>query len=146
SARTVVSEIAAQSVIPMKYCLQPVQNIALARNTALENAKGNFIAFMDDDEIPVSEWLRNLFVTINDYKVDGVLGPVKPYFEEGAPQWLVKGGFYDRPAHLTGQVLPWSKCRTGNVLLKNELFVGDAQPFNPQCLSGEDQDFFRRMI
>src|SRR5262249_38007625 len=30
-----------------------------------------------------------------------------------------------------------------NVLLKKELFR-DAEPFNPECLSGEDQDFFRR--
>jgi succinoglycan biosynthesis protein ExoM len=146
SARAVVSQISAQSVIPVKYCTQPRQNIALARNTAVENARGNFLAFMDDDEFPVTEWLRNLFLTISDYKVDGVLGPVKPYFDEGAPQWLVKGGFYDRPAHPTGQVLRWNKCRTGNVLFKSELFAGDPQPFNPRCLSGEDQDFFRRRI
>jgi hypothetical protein len=43
-------------------------------------------------------------------------------------------------------VLSWSQCRTGNVLLKRELFAGDSQPFKPECLSGEDQDFFRRKI
>lgn len=146
SAQAVVSQISAVSAVPVKYCLQPRQNIALARNTAAENATGDFLAFLDDDEFPVTEWLRSLFQTINDYKVDGVLGPVKPYFEEGAPKWLIKGGFYERPTHPTGQVLHWSKCRTGNVLLKSELFAGDAQPFNPKCLSGEDQDFFRRKI
>lgn len=146
SARAVVSQISALSVIPVKYCLQPRQNIALARNTAVENATGNFLAFMDDDEIPVTEWLRSLYHSLVNFKVDGVLGPVKPCFEEGAPKWLVKGGFYERPAHPTGHVLHWSKCRTGNVLLKSELFVGDVEPFNPKCLSGEDQDFFRRKI
>ena len=39
------------------------------------------------------------------------------------------------------------KGRTGNVLLKRELFaVAGAQPFRPQFRTGEDQDFFTRMI
>lgn len=146
SARAVVGQVSVLSVIPVKYCLQPRQNIALARNTAVENATGNFLAFIDDDEFPGREWLRTLFLAISQYKVDGVLGPVKPHFDDGAPQWIVKGAFYDRPAHPTGQDLHWSKCRTGNVLVKKELFLGDSQPFNPKCLSGEDQDFFRRKI
>jgi len=118
----------------------------MARNKAVENATGDFVAFIDDDEFPVTEWLRTLFLTIGEYNVDGVLGPVRPHFEDGAPQWVIKGGFYDRPTHPTGMALPWRKCRTGNVLLKRELFAGDAQPFKPECLSGEDQDFFRRKM
>ena len=35
------------------------QNIALARNKAIENAKGDFIAFIDDDEFPLDQWLLN---------------------------------------------------------------------------------------
>jgi glycosyltransferase involved in cell wall biosynthesis len=146
SARAVVSQVSASSVVPLKYCLQPRQNIAQARNTAVENATGDFLTFLDDDEFAVTEWLRTLFLTIKEYKVDGVLGPVKPYFEDGAPQWIIKGGFYDRPVHATGMILEWSQCRTGNVLLKKELFWSDSRPFNPECLSGEDQDFFRRKI
>jgi len=74
------------------------------------------------------------------------LAPVNPHFDAGAPQLVIKGKFYERPIHPTGMVLQWAKCRTGNVLLKRELFASDAQPFNPECLSGEDQDFFRRKI
>jgi succinoglycan biosynthesis protein ExoM len=146
SARAAVKEVAGHSEVPVKYCAEPRQNIAMARNKAVESATGDFVAFIDDDEFPVGEWLLTLFKTIREYGVDGVLAPVNPHFDAGAPQWVIKGKFYERPIHPTGMVLQWAKCRTGNVLLKRELFASDAQPFNPECLSGEDQDFFRRKI
>ncbi|MBZ5698181.1 MAG: glycosyltransferase [Acidobacteriia bacterium] len=146
SAERAVTDFAVASSVPIKYCVEPRQNIAQARNKAIMNAKGDFVAFIDDDEFPTKQWLLTLFKTLKEYKVDGVLGPVKPYFDAEAPQWVIQGGFYDRPMHRTGLLLDWSKCRTGNVLLKSQLFAEDAQPFRPEFLSGEDQDFFKRMI
>jgi len=146
SAETVVLDFAATSTIPVRYCVEPRQNIALARNKAIENADGDFIAFIDDDEFPTNRWLLVLFKACRDYDVDGVLGPVKPHFDEEPPKWVVKGKFYERPSYPTGFVINWRKGRTGNVLLKKSLFISDAQPFRPQFLTGEDQDFFRRMI
>jgi glycosyltransferase involved in cell wall biosynthesis len=146
SARTVVEEVASRVPIDVKYCVEPQQNIAMARNKAVENAKGDFIAFIDDDEFLANDWLVPLFKTLKEFNADGVLGPVNPYFDTGAPNWVIKGGFYDRPIHPTGMTLQWRNCRTGNVLLKRALFSGDSRPFKPECLSGEDQDFFRRKI
>jgi len=57
SARTVVSSLASGSAVPLKYCVESQQNIALARNKAVENATGDFVAFIDDDEFPIKEWL-----------------------------------------------------------------------------------------
>jgi succinoglycan biosynthesis protein ExoM len=132
--------------VPLKYCVEPKQNIAMARNKAVQNASGDYVAFVDDDEFAPQDWLFTLFTTLSHHDADGVLGPVDPHFEDGAPRWVIEGRFYHRPVHLTGMVLPWSKCRTGNVLLKSALFSGNAEPFRPECLSGEDQDFFRRKI
>jgi glycosyltransferase involved in cell wall biosynthesis len=146
SAELAVGRFMARTSIAVVYCVEPQQNIAMARNRAVQNATGDFVAFIDDDEFAIEDWLLTLFNAIQKYDVDGVLGPVDPHFDEGAPKWVIKGGFYDRPTYPTGMVLPWKKCRTGNVLLKRELFAGDAHPFRPGCLSGEDQDFFRRKI
>ena len=146
SAQSVVEEFAASSIIPIKYCTEPRQNIAMARNIAVENARGNFIAFIDDDEFPIKRWLLTLFEALNKYGVDGVLGPVKPHFEDEPPTWVVKGKFYDRPSYPTGFVIDWRKGRTGNVLLKRQLFDEGRQRFNPEFRTGEDQDFFRRLI
>lgn len=146
SAKAVTVEFSAASTIPAKYCVEPRQNIALARNKAIENASGDFVAFIDDDELPTKRWLLTLFEACNKYGVAGVLGPVKPHFDEKPPNWVVKGKFYDRSTYPTGFVIDWRKGRTGNVLLKRSIFLEETQPFRPDFLSGEDQDFFRRMI
>jgi len=121
-------------------------SIALARNMTIENANGDFVAFIDDDEFPTKQWLLSLFNTWEKNGVAGVLGPVLPYFDDSAPQWIVKGKFFDRPQHRTGLILDWNQTRTGNVLLRRQLFAGDSQPFRPQCVEGSDQEFFKRMI
>ena len=144
SAAPIVNAFAAQSNIRVTYCVEPRQNIALTRNTAIQNAHGDFIAFIDDDEWPTRRWLLTLFSACGD--ADGVLGPVKPDFAEPPPQWVVDGQFYDRPSYPTGFVIDWRKGRTGNVLLKRRIFEGEERPFRPEFLTGEDQDFFRRMI
>jgi succinoglycan biosynthesis protein ExoM len=146
SAEAVVLDFAVHCPIHVNYCVESRQNISLARNKAVENATGDFIAFIDDDEYPTRSWLRTLFKSLNERNVDGVLGPVKPDFERGAPKWVVKGKFYDRPTYPTGLVIDRQKGRTGNVLLKRRIFPADEPPFRPEFRTGEDQDFFGRMI
>jgi succinoglycan biosynthesis protein ExoM len=146
SARAVVSDFVASSSLSVKYCVEPRQSIALARNRAVENAQGNYLAFIDDDEFPAKNWLLILFKTCEEYRVDGVLGPVRRHFDEEPPQWIVKGQFYERPINTTGSIVDWREARTGNVLLKRQIFETDNPPFRPEFRAGEDQDFFRRMI
>jgi succinoglycan biosynthesis protein ExoM len=146
SAETQVSEFAAGSSVPVIYCAEPEQNISLARNRAIENATGDFIAFIDDDEFPARRWLLTLFEACDKYGADGVLGPVKCHFDEKAPTWVVKGKFYERPTYPTGFVIDWTKGRTGNVLLKRQVFDPSELAFSPEFHRAGDQDFFRRMI
>jgi glycosyltransferase involved in cell wall biosynthesis len=146
SAETVVSEFVATSDVAVAYCVEPQQNIALARNKAVANAAGDYIAFIDDDEVPEKDWLQTLFVACNKYGVDGVLGPVKPSFEDGVPRWIVKGGFYDRECYETGRVLVHGQTRTGNVLMREPVLRDTDPPFRQEFRAGEDVDFFRRAI
>jgi glycosyltransferase involved in cell wall biosynthesis len=147
SAHPVVAEFSSNSRIPVTYCVEPRQNIALARNKAVEYADGDFIAFIDDDEFATEDWLRNLLATCLAYGVDGVLGPVRPYFEVEPPSWLRKGGFFDRETYPTGSKLAWPNTRTGNVLFGKGILTGFDMPFNPEfATAGEDMDFFRRMM
>ena len=147
SARQTVVSFARESKISTSYYVEPEQNIALARNKAVENAKGDFIAFIDDDELPGEQWLLNLYDALKRHKSDGILGPVLPCFEKDPPRWVVKGRFFDRPTHPTGQVLDWKNTRTGNVLLSKAVFNEGSEWFDPAFGSGgEDRDFFRRKI
>jgi glycosyltransferase involved in cell wall biosynthesis len=146
SALAVAKDWQSKSRVPIVYCHQPEQNISLARNTAIEHATGDLVAFVDDDEFPSNRWLLELYNTYKDLGVDGVLGPVKPYFEGDPPRWLVDGKFCERETHPTGTTLRADQTRTGNALLSRSLF--GAVKFNPQLgrRGGEDIEFFTRSI
>jgi len=147
SAEERVRHLSRQLSVPVCYCVQPQQNIALVRNTALENATGDYIAWIDDDEFPVSRWLLELYQTCETYRVDGVLGPVIPHFETPPPYWLTRGGFCDRPRHQTGFRIDCNEGRTGNLLFRREIIDGMDPVFRPEFGGGgEDRDFFRRVM
>lgn len=147
SARQIVSDFIAFSPLTVTYAIETQQNIALARNKALENAKGDYIAFIDDDEFPEKNWLLEMFKTCEAHGVEGVLGPVEPFFEHEPPEWVKNGRFFDRAQHCTGYKMGWSEARTGNVLFRREILNGITQAFRPEFgMAGEDVDFFRRMM
>ena len=147
TSEKVFSEFRKKSKIPIEYYVESEKNIALARNKAVQNADGDFVAFIDDDEFPVNDWLFNLYKTCIEHKSDGVLGPVKPYFAETPPEWIIKGRICERPTHKTETILHWSDTRTGNVLIRTHVFGTKKNVFNPDFGSqGEDHDFFKRMI
>ena len=145
SARPVVDTFMAKANFPIVYGIEPQRNFALVRNHTLRLATGDFIVFIDDDEVPVPEWLFNLLATQKANNSDGVLGPVRPYFDNPPPKWIIRGKLCDRPAHPTGMLLDWSQCRTGNVLLNRAIFTERGIMFDQAfATGGEDVDFFKR--
>src|SRR5689334_7433060 len=63
SAEQVASEFAQTSGITVTYCMESRRGISLTRNKAVNNTAGDFIAFIDDDELPGCCWLHNLLKT-----------------------------------------------------------------------------------
>lgn len=149
SARQLVEQRVEGSSLEIRYLQEPVQNIALARNKAVAASAGELIAFIDDDEFPEPTWLQSLHAAILRFEVDGVLGPVLPFFEGTPPAWLDKSGLCTRESFPTGSRMADSRyMRTGNALLRRELFLGDELPFDPAwgLTGGEDAAFFARML
>jgi len=147
SARRTVSEFTSLGGHPVVYVVEPQKNIACARNAAVLHASGDYIAFVDDDEYPAQDWLLKLFQTCNAANVDGVLGPVRSYFDSPPPAWVTKGAFFERPSHPTGMVLNWSQTRTGNVLFLRRILPENEPPFRVELgTAGSDMDFFRRVM
>ncbi len=146
SARPVVEKFAAASPVKTIYCAEPRSNIALARNKALEHAKGDYVAFIDDDEFPLPDWLAEMLKACENYQAAGTLGPVRPHFDLTPPKWIIQGRFCERPEPATGKIMDWEESRTGNLLFRRSLLAGLLQPFDPQFGNGgEDKDFFMRM-
>jgi succinoglycan biosynthesis protein ExoM len=146
SAKATVDEIRSTSSLSVRYCVEPQRGIAPTRNRVIANAEGDYVAFIDDDEFPVSNWLLTLLQTCGEYGVDGVFGPVKRHFDVTPPTWMTKSRFYERRVNPTGMSVEWPEARTGNVLLKRKILAEDPSPFRPQFKVGEDQDFFRRKM
>src|SRR5262245_23547681 len=56
TARPVVAAAIIESFpVPITYCVEPRQSIARARNRAVATATADFIAFIDDDELPIKD-------------------------------------------------------------------------------------------
>lgn len=149
SGKDIVSSVIETSKLNIQYYHQPKRNISLARNLAVQQANGNLIAFIDDDEFPEQDWLLNLYKTLYQFNADGILGPVKPHFENAPPSWIIKSKILERQSFKTGTIIPNSKyTRTGNVLIKKRLFENTEDYFDPLYgrIGGGDANFFKRMM
>ena len=147
SAQATVQEIAIATGRDIVYAHEPEQNIARARNRTLAHARGDYIAFIDDDEFPTPQWLSLLLAACRAQQVAGVLAPVVAHFDTPPPPWLVRSRITERPRHRTGTPIGLGDARTGNVLFERRLVADLAEPFDVRFASGgEDVDFFRRMM
>lgn len=147
SARQLVAECRATMALQIEYVAEPRRSISHARNKSLEPAKGDYIAFIDDDEFAPPGWLLAMFRVLNEASVSGVFGPVLPHYDPATPAWVKKAGFYERPGHPTGFTMPWQECRTGNVLVRRDVLLQLNPVFRPQFGGGaSDQDTFRRLM
>ncbi|MCB5364551.1 glycosyltransferase family 2 protein [Pusillimonas sp. CC-YST705] len=148
SAMPALKRWQAQSVVPLVAlsCAEP--NISLARNTAIHQAAGIWLAFIDDDELPVETWLAQLLKSAEAGGVDAVFGPVLPRYPETAPQWVVQGGFFERRRLPSGAPVGKEDVRSGNVLIRREALLAEAGPFDAAFgrTGGEDTLLFSRML
>jgi len=146
TAEPTVAPFAATLDVPLTYAVEVRRGISHARNTAVGHSRGDYVAFIDDDEVAAPDWLQNLVRTALAHQCDAVLGPVLPVFPEGAPAWVRDSGFFNRPRHVTGTHVRSQEGRTGNALVKQRWLM-EAEPFRVELglTGGEDYDFFRRL-
>jgi succinoglycan biosynthesis protein ExoM len=147
SAQEVVASFSTTSRLPVTYAVESRQNIALARNKAVQTAEGDFIAFIDDDEFPAEDWLLRMYQAYVKYGADGVLGPVKPHFECEPPEWVKKGNFFERRSYASGYEMNWAQASSGNLFFRKDILNKIGTPFRSEFdTAGEDVDFFRRTM
>lgn len=132
----------------VEYLVEPRRGLARARNRLVEAARGEFIAFIDDDEEADPCWLAELMEATLRHGADGGVGPVIPRFPDSTPRWMIDGGFFDRERPPTGTILTWRQSRTGNCLVRRSLLAALPGPFNLAFdrSGGEDSDMFIRLI
>lgn len=134
--------------IPTNYAIESRQGISYARNRTVAMATGEFIAFIDDDEVADSNWLQDHHDCLISTNADATLGPVLPVFPLGSKQWAVMSRLFDRPRYQNASKVRSGDGRTGNALVKSKL----CKLRKPTCFKedlaksgGEDHDFFKWM-
>lgn len=138
---------ALRSLVPHEivYVHCPASNISIARNACLDNATGDFLAFIDDDEVASADWLVRLIETAEMTGADAVLGPVKAVYGTDAPGWMQRGDFHSTfPVFVGAQIITGYTC---NVLLRLAAPSLAGRRFNLALgrSGGEDTEFFTHM-
>lgn len=147
SAEPVIRALEKHIAFPVvRYVTSCSANIACARNVGLDAARGDWIAFIDDDEIAHPNWLMNLRETQARFDADIVKGRVQGVYPQGTPSWIRLGDPYSRQYGFDGQVPKW--IASGNVLFRRSLVEYGGIRFRPEYgrSGGEDTDFFERLL
>jgi len=144
SARAVCDEACHWLRHPLVYRVEKRRGIPQARNAALVVAMGraDFVAFLDDDEVPEPGWLAELLRVQGSHGADAVGGPVVPVFELPAPAWIER--FFERPRYRTGACL--NVAYTHNVLVSTRALAGLGGLFDERLalMGSSDSELFQR--
>ena len=92
--RDVVADFCNRYGSRFRYLFEPRQGKSHALNSGIREARGNLIAFMDDDVRVEPTWLQNLTATLQDGEWVGAGGRVIPKWSRPAPRWLSPQAWY----------------------------------------------------
>ena len=124
SARSVCKEFMAHHEMELEYDIEKQRGIPFARNHSVDMVKNDvdFIAIMDDDEVPAENWLDELITAQKEFSADILTGPVAPHFVEQPADWLLS--FFGSGNLPNGQSLyrNYGYAYTSNLFAKAELF------------------------
>lgn len=147
SAEPVALRLAAEAPFPVRYVHEPAAGVANARNAALGAAKGELIAFIDDDEEATPGWLAALIEIQARYDADVVFGPIQtraPAHIREHRQYLEQFFCREGPAEL-GIIAHRYGC--GDSLVRRAALPHPTQPFSTlrNQVGGEDDHLFGAM-
>ncbi len=158
SARSPVQVLAKDCPVPIRYVVEPTRNMSILRNRGFAEARGEYVAIIDDDETAAPDWLDQLVGALVETGADIAVGPRFAQFASGAPPaYDPRGLQFIRDLKLADKSMlaltaPSGKPRyglgTGNSLFhKRRCFPDPAQAMRPEFgdAGGEDAEMFVRL-
>ena len=74
-----------------RYFLETQQGLSFARNRGIQESKGEWLVFLDDDAMVESEYIASLQKHLSAHPEAGAFGgQIIPLFEDGEPEWYSK--------------------------------------------------------
>ena len=147
SAQGLAADLAAEAPFPVCYVHEPRPGVANARNAGMAKARGELIAFLDDDEEAPAGWLAALLAAQARYDADVVFGPVKARAPAGvvAHRDYLERFFSREGPSEAGLIDHYYGC--GDSLLRRAALPDPVAPFAAErnAIGGEDDMLFGHM-
>jgi glycosyltransferase involved in cell wall biosynthesis len=142
-----------------RYLFEPNQGLSNARNAGIREARGEILAFTDDDVTVEPTWLENLTTGLNDEKWAGAGGRTLPRQLVPLPAWIssespqdwggIVGGLFDL-GDISGElaVAPYGANMAFRKAMfeRYGMFRADLGRCGNQLISLEDMEFGRRLM
>lgn len=78
-----------QDSLPLRRVYEGEAGLSNARNAALDNARGEYIAWTDDDVLVSRNWLAAYCTAFTNWPQAAIFGgPIFPWFDGQPPNWL----------------------------------------------------------
>ena len=138
-----------KSAPALRYAMEGKKGIATARNRGYREARGEWIAFFDDDQLADPRWLLELFHYAHDNSLRAVGGPVHLKLPDGCRRnlhrfvrMLLGESRLGREAFAYS---PKVSPGTGNLMLHRSVFEQVGLFDEAFAVRAEDTDLFCRM-
>jgi GT2 family glycosyltransferase len=147
TTQAVVAETIAESSLLFSTVFEAKAGVAAARNCGLKAARGEWIAFCDDDQEVDPDWLLELMQMAREKELRVVGGAVRLSLPEGAPRpaLAVRRNFGESVHNEPHRYNKFVSPGTGNLMLHRSV-VDQVGAFDERLSqAGEDTDLFRRI-
>jgi glucosyl-dolichyl phosphate glucuronosyltransferase len=154
STREVVENFAATAAFPVRYIFEKRQGRSAALNAGIVEAKGEIIAFTDDDVLLHPDWISNLKQTFERFNCAAVAGRVVPVWNHPKPDWLEMDGQFavvhfelgDKFREIRKPPLGANSAFRKDVFQKYGLFRLDLGVTGGHTITCDDTEFGERLI
>lgn len=153
----VAAFIAAHPELNIRYIFEGIQGLSAARNAGIVASQGDIIAFIDDDERIVPEFI-SAYIELFDTKEDAAAagGAIIAEYPTGRPRWMSRYSEEPiaNPMAFGERIIPFPTHRIpggGNMALRRSV-LDRVGYFNTQLgrsgnrlIGGEESDLFERL-
>ncbi len=150
NAQALVAQLAADARLPIRYVSVPKPGIATARNAGIAAARGEWIAFIDDDETGGPHWLAALLAVARRGEYDAVFGPVSARADDNLEigpfaAYFARGVTAEDGGDVTHRA---AYLGTNNSLFAASICAVPGGPFEERLnsIGGEDSLFLQRLV
>ncbi len=141
----------------VRYLFEYKQGLSYARNTGIKEAKGDVIAFTDDDVIVDSGWVEAIWKCFHETAALAVGGKIERLWHCERPDWLteeltgplivqdlgpVRKKWDQKNRHMIGANMAFNRA----LFEKYGFFKEELGRRGDELIGGEDRELFRRLF